>query len=97
MVPQSWIDRLNGAAGQTYRVALFLLYEGWRAKTDTVKLGNGMLNFDGVSRYSKWRALTDLERRGLVKVERRPKRPPLVHLVLHFCGMLIVAFLRHDF
>jgi hypothetical protein len=80
MVPLAWLDRLDGATGQTYRVALLLLYEGWKANTDTVKLGNRMPGFNGVSRYSKWRALAELERRGLVRVERRPKRSPVVRL-----------------
>jgi hypothetical protein len=81
-VPMPWVDRLDGATGQSYRVALLLLYEGWRASTNTVKLGNSMVAFNGVSRQSKWRALTDLEKRGLIKVERRPKKSPLVHFVL---------------
>jgi hypothetical protein len=38
------------------------------------------LRIDGISRYSKWKALGDLERRGLVTVERRPRRSPLVRV-----------------
>jgi hypothetical protein len=81
MVPFSWIDRLKGASGQTYRVALTLLYLDWKAKGDPVKLANGMLAIDGVSRHSKWRALVDLERLGLITVERRPGKSPLVRLI----------------
>jgi len=46
-----------------------------------VKFPNGMLGIDGVSRRSKWRALNDLERRGLITVERRPGRSPIVRLL----------------
>jgi hypothetical protein len=84
MVPWTWIERLNGATGQTYRVALFLLYQHWKGKCEPIKLPNGMLKIDGVSRQSKWRALADLERRGLIAVERRPSRSPIVRL--YFVG-----------
>jgi hypothetical protein len=81
MVPWTWIERLEGATGQTYRVALCLLYLSWKGEGEPVKLANGMLRIDGVSRQSKWRALNDLERRGLVAVERRPRRSPIIRLV----------------
>jgi hypothetical protein len=81
LVPWSWIEKLNGATGQTHRVALCLLYLHWKGDGRPIKLANGMLWIDGVSRQSKWRALGDLERRGLIVVERRPKRAPIVLLV----------------
>jgi hypothetical protein len=76
MVPLAWLDRLEGATGQTYRLALLLLRAAWKTRSSTVKLGNGLL-----SRQSKWRGLADLERRGLIRVERRPKKSPLVRLL----------------
>jgi hypothetical protein len=82
MVPWMWIERLNGASGQTYRLAHVLLYLHWKGKGGPIKLPNGMLEMDGVSRYSKWRALNDLERRGLITVERRARRSPFVRLRL---------------
>jgi hypothetical protein len=81
MVPWSWIERLNGATGQTYRVALILLYMSWKNRGAPTKLPNGMLRIDGISRQSKWRALGDLEQRGLITVERRPRRSPTVRLL----------------
>jgi hypothetical protein len=80
-VPMSWFERLAGASGQTYRIALFLLYLDWKARGEPVQLANGLLQIDGVSRYSKWRALDDLARRGLIAVERRRRRSPIVRLV----------------
>jgi uncharacterized membrane protein len=62
-VPLLWVERLDGAGGQTYRVALWLLIEG-------------------VSRQAKWKALRDLERRGLITVERRSRRSPLVRVLV---------------
>jgi hypothetical protein len=81
MMPMAWRERLDGATGHTILVALDLIYLGWKSKGAPVKLANGMLRHDGISRHSKWRALNDLERRGLVTVERRSKRSPLVHLL----------------
>jgi hypothetical protein len=80
IVPMVWRERLGGAPGHTILVALDLLYLGWKGKGAPVKLANGMLRLDGISRQSKWRALNDLERRGLVSVQRRANRSPLVHL-----------------
>jgi hypothetical protein len=80
-VPWVWIERLDGATGQTYRLALCLLYLHWKSGSEPIKLSNGMLKIDGISRASKWRGLTELERRGLITIERRPSRSPLVRLV----------------
>jgi hypothetical protein len=81
-LPWMWFERLKGAHGQTYRVALYLLYLHWKGGGTPIKLTNGMLRIDGVSRYSKWRAVNSLERLGLVEVERRPRRSPLIRLLL---------------
>jgi hypothetical protein len=78
--PMAWYEPLNGASGQTYRVALHLLYLHWRGKGEPIKLANGMLKEDGISRHTKRRALLDLERRGIITVEWRPKRSPIVTL-----------------
>jgi len=81
-LPFSWLDRLNGASGQVYALALHLLYLRWKGHGAPVKLANGMLAIDGISRRSKWRALTELERRGLVSIERQPRKSPLVQVLL---------------
>jgi hypothetical protein len=80
MVPMTWVEALSGATGKTVLLALHLLYLGWK-RVGPVKLPNGMLRQDGISRYSKWRGLKDLERRGLISVERRSHRSPLVTLL----------------
>jgi hypothetical protein len=79
-VPFEWLERLNGAGGQVYALALHLLYLHWKAKGAPVKLANGMLKIDGISRQSKWRALAELERRGLISIGRRPKKSPLISI-----------------
>jgi hypothetical protein len=81
-VPFTWLEALVGASGNTCRLALHLLYLHWKDNGAPIKLANGMLEIDGISRWSKWRALSELEGRGLVKVERRPGKSPIVTLNL---------------
>jgi hypothetical protein len=85
MVPVWWLERLGEApraTGATHQVACHLLHLHWKNQGKPFKLPNGMLKYDGISRQSKWRALTDLERRGLVIVEKRRCRSPIIHIVL---------------
>jgi len=77
-VPFNWLERLNGASGKTYSLALHLLYRHWKAKGRPFAVANGMLQIDGISPTSKLRALAELEARGLVSVERRPLKSPIV-------------------
>ena len=79
-VPWTWVQRLDGASGQTYRLALALLYHCWRGRNSSITLSNRTSKLDGIPGQSKRRALRDLERRGLVKVEWRVKRAPIVHV-----------------
>ena len=73
--------RRSCSHGQTYRLALYLLYLYWKdGSGQPIKLSNIGLRDIGISRYSKWRVLADLERVGLISIERRPRRVPLVHL-----------------
>lgn len=81
-LPFGWLEHLNGASGQVYALALHLLYLHWKGHGAPIKLANGMLKIDGVSRWSKYRALEDLERRGLITVERRPRKSPIIHLAM---------------
>ena len=64
-IPWIWIERLAPSrSANTYRVAVTLLYLHWKGNGDPIKLANGMLAIDGVSRSSKGRALDELEQLG---------------------------------
>jgi hypothetical protein len=77
MVPWTWIEKLGTARYvATYRVALHVLYRHWRGRGEPFTLSNGMVAIEGVSRWQKWRALRELERLGLIAIERRPRRSP---------------------
>lgn len=82
MLPMTWYEHMKGADGQTYRVAWFLLYLYWKNNGEPIKLANGLLIRDGVPPRTKCRALRDLERRGLITVEWRPKKSPIVQLLM---------------
>jgi hypothetical protein len=79
-VPELWREQLVSidAHAATYRVALHLLYEAWRADSRYVKLTNGALAKLRVSRFSKARALAQLRKAGLIAVEQRPGSNPIV-------------------
>ena len=64
------------ADGSAYRVALYLLDKA--SFSDVVPLGNRVLEKHGVSRASKWRALEHLRSAGLIAVEARRGKVPLV-------------------
>jgi hypothetical protein len=77
-VPKMWEGCLaeRDVGVSTYRVALYLLERA--AFAEHVPLGTAALEKRGVSRTSKWRALEQLRQAGLIAVEHRRGRPPLV-------------------
>ena len=72
------------ASGATFLVALVLLYEAWRLASrgykPVVKLTDVMMKRVHVGAKGKRAALQYLSRRGLVGVEWRPNRNPLVEV-----------------
>jgi len=81
--PCSWATRLTTARRiSTYRIALHLLYQHWRTSGRPSPLSNVALLRAGVSRREKWRALEELESAGLIKVERRPRKSPVVTILV---------------
>lgn len=82
-LPMWWYERLAEApraTGIRCLIAWYLLHLDWKHHGKPFTLANGMLKYDGVSRYSKWRALVDLERRGLITIERRRRRSPTIYV-----------------
>jgi hypothetical protein len=77
--PFAWHEQMRAVrGGATYRLALLLLYEHWRAGGRPVVLSNILCREEGLSRWAKWRALTELRELGLVRVEHRGKQAPRV-------------------
>jgi hypothetical protein len=65
-----------------YHVALHLLYCHWKSHGKPFKLPNGWLRYDGISRWAKWRTINELARRGLILIERRSRKSPIIHVLL---------------
>jgi hypothetical protein len=81
--PWSWVGRLRAARHiGSYRVALYLLFQHWKLDGRPIRLSNIALAEAGVSREQKRRALRELERLGLIRVERRRYRSPLVTVLV---------------
>jgi hypothetical protein len=59
----------------------YLHYRVWAEGVPTVPMSNRTLADMGVDRYTKYRALRCLERAGLIRVEHRGHRSPLVTLL----------------
>jgi hypothetical protein len=79
MVPWRWVERLKAARHlATFRVAHYVLYRHWKTGKP-VPVSNKAL---GLSPRSKWRAVRELERMGLVSVETHPARAPVVSPIL---------------
>jgi hypothetical protein len=78
--PQLWIERLEGVRHvSTYRVALRILQRHRQYRGRPFPLPN---NIGGVSRCGKSTALVELEEAGLIQVERRNRKSPLVTAVM---------------
>lgn len=82
LVPMLWVDKLNGASGQTHQVALHLLFLHWKDGGKPIKLGNAMLVAAGVPSQSKRRALRELEHRGLITAEWPRKKSPVIRVLV---------------
>lgn len=85
-VPLIWVDRLRGGRCiGSYRLALHLLFHHWKSDGKPIKLSNVILAELGVGGgKAKWRALSELERLKLVRIDRRPKRSPVVTILVTF-------------
>jgi hypothetical protein len=83
MVPWTWIERLNRArAVSTYRVAFHILHKHWKKHGRPFVLGNRAMAEDGITRYRKRDALRELEELGLIQVERRVRKSPVIAVLL---------------
>jgi hypothetical protein len=83
ILPDSWEIKLRGYRHKaTYPVAVFLLRQDWKTKGRPIKVSNTALAERGVDRYAKWRGLEELEELGLIQVERRSNRSPIVTILV---------------
>src|SRR4051812_20921227 len=80
-VPWHWVEQLRRTKRVcTYRVAVLLLYEHWRTGGRPISLSNVGVRGEGLSRRSKWSAITELQGLGLIEVEAVPRKSPRITL-----------------
>jgi hypothetical protein len=82
-MPLWWLVEAAKATNAPKVVVLAeLLHCAWRTKSTTFSLPNSRLQKHGAGRETKRRVLRDLERAGLIKVERPNRKSPIVTLVV---------------
>lgn len=82
-VPLWWIAQATKATNTGRAlVCVELLYAAWKTKRSTFPLPNSRLAKLGITRETKRRVLRDLERAGLVAVERPSRKTPIITLVV---------------
>ena len=82
-VPLWWITEATKATRTPKAlVCIELLHKAWKTRSQTFSLPNGRLRKLGISREIKRRTLRELEAAGLITVERRHGKNPLVTMVL---------------
>jgi hypothetical protein len=82
-VPLWWIEETAKITkSPTTLVLIELLRLHWKTKSLTFPLPNGRLQRMGVSRKVKCKVLRELELAGFITVKRRPRKTPIVTLVV---------------
>jgi hypothetical protein len=78
-----WAAHMAKAAGIPGATVLVLLhYMAWKARSSTFPLSNTLLTKYGVDRRVKYRVLTNLEKSGEIRIERRgTRRAPIITLL----------------
>jgi DNA-binding transcriptional ArsR family regulator len=81
-IPLPWLTAASMLAGKApLAVGLAVWFEAGRRKLSEVKLTTAILKRFGVNRKAKYRALKSLEKAGLVRVRREPRRNPVVTIL----------------
>jgi len=82
-VPREWeLQLLEAKRISTYRLAHELLYLHWYGKGKPVAVTSRVAKAANISASSKWNALKELERLGLIEVDRKLRKAPRA-IVLH--------------
>ena len=87
-IPLDWLSRASKLPGKAaLSVGLALWFEaGRRRRSDDITLTTPICDRFGVSRKAKYRGLKQLENAALITVVRRPRRNPLVAILLNSDG-----------
>jgi hypothetical protein len=80
-LPLAWVDILSrDSRDKTLVVLCHLVHLDWKQGGGPIKLPNGFLGMLGVGRGAKWRVLNKLESAGIISIERRCRKSPIVKI-----------------
>ena len=86
-VPLILVDKMvRHSRDKTFAVLCHLLHEDWKQGGGPIKVPNGFLKRLGVGRGAKSRALKKLERLGIISVERRDRKSPIVTITVEMAN-----------
>ncbi len=81
-IPLPWLTAVTRLSGKApLAVGLAIWFESGRRKSNEVKLTTAILRRFSVNRKAKYSALKSLEKAGLVRVRREPRRNPVVTIL----------------
>jgi hypothetical protein len=81
-IPLPWLTAASMLSGKApLAVGLAVWFEAGRRKSTEVKLTTAILKRFNVNRKAKYTALKSLEKAGLIRVRREPRRNPVVTIL----------------
>jgi len=81
-IPLTWLSSAAALSGKgPLAVGLAIWFEAGRRRSREVTLTNAILERFGVTRKTKYRGLNALEEAGLIVLDRRPRRNPVVTII----------------
>jgi hypothetical protein len=81
-ITREQLERLSqSTSAATLKVFLFLLLIDWKAPGKPILVANGGIKQLGVTRYAKYRALSELEEWGFINMRKRPSKSPEVTIL----------------
>ena len=80
-IPWNWLKKASQQSGKALHVAIAIWFLAGIERNRTVNLPNRVVTALGVSRFAKGRALKELERAGLVTVERTEGCNPRIKIL----------------
>jgi uncharacterized protein YijF (DUF1287 family) len=80
--PRAWTLKMKDSNVGAFKLALLLLHLHWKARGKPFVVSNAAAAERGIGHWRKISAIAELEKLGLIRVKRRPKKSSLITLVL---------------
>jgi hypothetical protein len=80
--PRWWTLKMRDAGVGSFKLALLLLHLNWKSRGRPVVVSAAAAKDRGVGTRQKVTAVLELERLGIIRVERRPKKSSLITVLI---------------